>query len=103
VFAEALTVVPASGGPARVLVESKAGAKVGQVAWSPGGEALAYIRRGDNQSVEVVTLDGTITELATVPAWGLAFSVDGRQLAFHRFPPDPNEPAEVVVFRFSGD
>jgi hypothetical protein len=37
-----------------------------------------------------------------VPAWGLAFSVDGRQLAFHRFPPEPKQAPEVVVFGFGG-
>jgi hypothetical protein len=104
ILAEGLTVVPPSGGPARVLAPPKPGARVIQAGWAPGAEAVAYIRRGDkNESVEIVTMEGTVTELAKAAAWRLAFSPDGRQLAFSQLRSEPTEPADAVVLRFGAD
>jgi Tol biopolymer transport system component/tRNA A-37 threonylcarbamoyl transferase component Bud32 len=87
----AILVIGALGGPERTLAE---GHVAGPLSWAAKGERLAFASRGTPQEpwrVEAVSLDTLDRQALTSPPagsmgdLGLAYSPDGRQLAFVRW------------------
>jgi eukaryotic-like serine/threonine-protein kinase len=81
-------VIPALGGPARVLVAGADTAPVGDLAWSPDGRRIAYVQAPSAAAfpgaIYLRSVDGGRPELLTRAAepHSLAWSPDGKRLAF---------------------
>src|SRR5207245_9325195 len=81
---ELLYLLPAGGGPARLLTPEFAG----EPAWSPNGRLVAFVPRVGNVIKTITSSGGRATTLTKFPATKtavccLAWSPTGRQLAFN--------------------
>jgi Tol biopolymer transport system component len=82
-----ISVVPALGGAARILVAGSDGTSVGDVAWSPDGRQVAYVQAMGATFPDAIYLrgaDGGEPRLLTraFEPHSLAWSPDGRRLAY---------------------
>jgi Tol biopolymer transport system component len=80
---ELLYLLPAAGGPARLLTSEFAS----EPAWSPDGRLIAFVPRDSEVIKTTPSASGTATTLTRFPATetevgGLSWSPTGRQLAF---------------------
>jgi eukaryotic-like serine/threonine-protein kinase len=76
-----LVVVPALGGPTRLIARPKANQMIQSATWSPTGDRIAYVS-GDTLFIKGVQGGEERRIAAQEGMFGLAWSPDGRYLAF---------------------
>lgn len=107
VYGLSLSTVSQSDTSAVPLVEQRPGWEISSVGFSPGGQAIAFIRynlEGGRSSTELslVTLpDKKISQVSDRAEYGRPyFTGDGRALVFNQFSPEPLFTALVMLVTF---